>query len=381
MSKKILFISSTIKFYENFLFETLNSLNKKYQIALVTNTKNKKYKFEGMHLKNILISRSINPFMDFISSIQLVYQIKVFKPDLIISTTPKGGLIATLSNLLCHIPRIHILTGIIWSDQQKSLLIKITKYIDILNFKYSDKIYVDSKSQISFLTNHKIFQNKLTLISNGSIKGVDLNKFKFNKFKNVETRNKLNLSQNTKIILFLGRISPEKGISTFLKIIKEITNEGYNIKGLIVGQDEKNILKKYIKTNPDFYKYFKYFEYTLEPENFLNISDLVLIPSSREGFCQVAIEASACEVPVIGFNVIGLKDSIKNNVSGFLIEYNNYKNLKEKIKLFIENRNYKKVFGKKGREFVKLNFDKEIVIKQLISQIETDLKLLCNDLT
>ena len=131
------------------------------------------------------------------------------------------------------------------------------------------------------------------------------------------------------------------------------------------------------KKNLEFNKYFQYFEYTAEPETFLQLADIALIPSSREGFCQFAIEASACEVPVVGFDVIGLKDSIKHNESGFLVPYNDRESFKEKIKLLLENNNLRKKMGKKGREFVKLNYSQDEVIKQFTYQLECDLKRLC----
>ena len=379
MSKKILFISSTVQFYENFLYETINRLSKNNEIIIVTNTENQTYDFKNIILKHLYLSRSINPFKDIHNTYQLGLYLNLIKPDIIISSSPKGGLIATLANFFFQIPRIHILTGIIWSDKNKNLLGRITKAIDLLNFKYSKKIYVDSESQIKFLLDSNFSQNKFSLIYKGSIKGVDLEKFRFKTQEKRLKNMKFNLSSNTLIILFLGRISPEKGIETFLSVIKDIVNDGFDIKGFIVGRDEKNILRNYKKHNLDFDHYFRYFEYTNNPEFFLKSADLVLIPSSREGFCQVAIEASACQVPVIGFDVIGLKDSIKNDVSGFLVPYNEKLKLIEKIKILLKNEDLRLQIGEQGREFVKNNFNKHEVIDNLIKQINHDLKLYCHD--
>lgn len=379
MNKKILLVSSSIQFYENFLYETIYALSKNNKILIITNTDNQSYSFDRLYIKNVNISRSINPFKDLKASFKLMLQLKSLKPDFIISSSPKGGLITTLSNFFFRIPRVHILTGILWSDQNSIKLKNITKFIDYINFKFSKKVYIDSKSQIDFLINHNFPKNKISLISKGSIKGVDLNEFKLEKIKKKIKNSKFNLSENTLIILFLGRISPEKGIHTYLSTIREIVDQGYDIRGFIVGRDEKNILKNYRKKNLDFDKYFKYFGYTNKPEFFLKLSDLVLIPSSREGFCQVAIEASSCEVPVIGFDVIGLKDSIKHNVSGYLVPYKDEKGFKKQVKLLIENKSLRLKVGKQGRDFVKNNFNKDDVTDNLIKQIENDLKLFCHD--
>lgn len=377
MSKKILFVSSSIQFYENFLYETIHQLNHSNQISIITNIDNQSYNFDDVDLRNINFSRSFNPLKDLITSFQLASHIKTLKPDIIISSSPKGGLVVTLVNLFFQLPRIHILSGILWSDKKYSLLNRIAKIIDFITFKFSKLIYLDSQSQIDFLLRYNIPKVRLSLIANGSMKGVNLNKFEYNKTDIQIKKKRYNLSDQTLILLFLGRISPEKGIETYLSSIIELFNEGYDIKGLIVGRDEKNILKKYRKKNLDFHQYFQYFEYTDQPEFFLQLADIVLIPSSREGFCQVAIEASACEVPVVGFNVIGLTDSIKQNESGFLVPYNDIGRFKEKIKLLLEDSNLRRQMGKKGREFVKYNYSQEEIIKKFTYQLREDLKKLC----
>ena len=377
MSKKILFVSSRIQFYENFLYETIHQLNHSNQISIITNIDNQSYNFDDVDLRNINFSRSFNPLKDLITSFQLASHIKTLKPDIIISSSPKGGLVATLVNLFFQLPRIHILSGILWSDRKHSLLNRIAKIIDFITFKFSKLIYLDSQSQIDFLLRYNIPKVRLSLIANGSMKGVNLNKFEYNKTDIQIRKKRYNLSGQTLILLFLGRISPEKGIETYLSSIIELFNEGYDIKGLIVGRDEKNILKKYRKKNLDFHQYFQYLEYTDQPEFFLQLADIVLIPSSREGFCQVAIEASACEVPVVGFNVIGLIDSIKQNESGFLVPYNDIGRFKEKIKLLLEDSNLRRQMGKKGREFVKYKYSQEEIIKKFTYQLEEDLKKLC----
>jgi glycosyltransferase involved in cell wall biosynthesis len=377
LSKKILFVSSSIQFYENFLYETIHQLNHSNQISIITNIDNQSYNFDDVDLRNINFSRSFNPLKDLITSFQLASHIKTLKPDIIISSSPKGGLVVTLVNLFFQLPRIHILSGILWSDKKHSLLNRIAKIIDFITFKFSKLIYLDSQSQIDFLLRYNIPKVRLSLIANGSMKGVNLNKFEYNKTDIQIKKKRYNLSDQTLILLFLGRISPEKGIETYLSSIIELFNEGYDIKGLIVGRDEKNILKKYRKKNLDFHQYFQYFEYTDQPEFFLQLADIVLIPSSREGFCEVAIEASACEVPVVGFNVIGLTDSIKQNESGFLVPYNDIGRFKEKIKLLLEDSNLRRQMGKNGREFVKYKYSQEEIIKKFTYQLREDLKKLC----
>lgn len=378
MKKKILFVSSSIQFYENFLYETLTKLKNNNQVFIATNIKNKRFNFDNIHLKNINFSRSFNLIKDLLTSFQLASHIIKLKPDIIISSTPKGGLPTTLANFFFKIPRIHIFTGFMWSEKKTSLLNIFAKYTDTLIIKFSKKIYLDSKSQIDFLLKNNFPENKFCLIGKkGSMKGVNLIKFKHENANIQIKKNEYNISSKTLILLFLGRISPEKGIETYIESVKELAKEGFDIKGFIVGRDEKNILINYKAKNFDFNQYFRYFEYTDQPEFFFQLADIVLIPSSREGFCQVAIEASACEVPVVGFNVVGLRDSISHNETGYLVPYNDKIRFKKKIKLLLKDNNLRIKIGKQGREFVKKNYTQEEVINEFINQLEGDLQKLC----
>lgn len=378
MKKKILFVSSSIQFYENFLYETILCLKKNNQIFIATNIKNQTFNFDDVQVNDINFSRSFNPFSDILVFFQLVFHIIKTKPNIIMSSTPKGGLSITLVNFFFQIPRIHIFTGFMWSDKKHSLINIFYKYIDVLIIKFSKKIYFDSKSQIDFLLRNNFSENKFSLIAKkGSMKGVNLIKFKYNNVNIQNKKNEHNISPTTLILLFLGRISPEKGIQTYLETIKELSNEGFDIKGFIVGRDEKSILKDYKAKNLDFNLYFRYFDYTNQPESFLQLADIVLIPSSREGFCQVAIEASACEVPVVGFDVIGLKDSIYHNETGYLVPYNNKVEFKEKIKLLLKDNNLRIKIGKQGRKFVEKNYIQEEIVNEFIHQLEGDLQKLC----
>jgi glycosyltransferase involved in cell wall biosynthesis len=58
-------------------------------------------------------------------------------------------------------------------------------------------------------------------------------------------------------------------------------------------------------------------------QNYLSVSDVLCLPSSSEGFGSIVIEAAALGVPSIGFDIVGLSDSIENGYSGILVPFKN----------------------------------------------------------
>lgn len=368
MKKKIFFVSSSIQFYENFLLKTLSSLNNNYEIYVCTDLRMQTIEFSKIELINLDISRKISLIKDISSIFRLLKILRRINPDVIISSSPKGLLILAITTLFYRCRRFHILTGIIWSGKINIIKKLIYKYLDLFFLYSCEEIFVDSPSQILFLKKENFYYKKLSLIHEGSIQGVDLNKFKIAKSK-LNLRNKFGFSNDLILLIFLGRVSPEKGIYYFMNLIKKLRKNNKNIKGLIVGRDEKNIISQYKKNYSSFYNDFLYFPYTNEPEKYIQSSDIMIIPSEREGFCQAAIEGSACGIPLIGFNVIGLQDSIVNDTSGYLVPFGDQKSLEERAKFLINNPQIRKELGQQGRIIVNEKYDQSKVVKCFVNQI------------
>lgn len=167
--------------------------------------------------------------------------------------------------------------------------------------------------------------------------------------------------------LFVGRLVKVKNLTYLMKGFYEALKENKKIFLHIVGEGrERNRLEKLAEqlNISDFVK----FHGVLYKENLLKVyqnSDIFLITSEYESFCMVATEAMACGLPVIGTKVGFLPNLITPGETGFLIELNNIKELKEKILFFAKNRVKAREFGRKARNFVQENFSWEESAKKI----------------
>lgn len=89
----------------------------------------------------------------------------------------------------------------------------------------------------------------------------------------------------------------------------------------------------------------------------LNQMDIFVMPSIRESFGIAALEASACELPVIASNVGGVPEVILDRKTGLLIPPQNPSAIADAVLYLIANPDHRKKLGKSGREFVKKNYD------------------------
>lgn len=359
MKNKIIFISSSAMPLEVFLLDQIKLLSKKYEIILITNYNNYNKKiFNDFNIISIPISRNINLLNDFISLIKVIFFFIKFKPKLIISITPKGGLISSTANYFIKIKHLHFITGQNWINKNGFLRF-FYKSIDKFTFSNASSLLLDSSSQIKFLKSEKFKIDKMKLINSGSICGVRTDIFLPNKTFKYSERKKLEINKNTIIILYAGRIHYEKGIYELYNVCKKIFNEGFKISLFLVGAIEDKNFFKIIEQNKSF---ISYFEHNAFPQKFMQISDIFCIPSYREGFGLSVIEASACELPILGTNINGLKDSILDNHTGILFKPYNEIDFYNKLKKLIMNEGLRYQLGKSGRKRVLSNFNKKDVL-------------------
>ena len=89
------------------------------------------------------------------------------------------------------------------------------------------------------------------------------------------------------------------------------------------------------------------------------IIDMLVLPSFREGFPNVLIEAAAMEVPVVASDIPGCKDAVESGINGELFEKGNVAALTAVLKRLITNKTLRQQYGRNGRKFVSENFSNE----------------------
>ena len=134
---------------------------------------------------------------------------------------------------------------------------------------------------------------------------------------------------------------------------------------LIVGKKEINLIGMLNKYPLELINKILIFDHISFPEIILNCSDILCLPSKREGFGNVVIEASACEIPVVGSDIFGLKSSLINGKNGLTFKTGDPNDLFLKIKKLIDNKNLRLKLGKNGRNMVLKNFNHKIIYSSL----------------
>lgn len=203
----------------------------------------------------------------------------------------------------------------------------------------------------------KKFTNRITFVP----LWVDTEKFtRFDQAERLKIKSKFNIPQNTKVILFVGRLHPEKGIKTLFESIKLIAD---NVQVLMVysySQYKAEFIhlanKLGISEKITFLGYIN----NEELPKLYNIADVYVLPSLREQWSNSIMESMSCKTPVIATNVGGNPYLIVDNETGFLVPPNNPYILAKKIQLVLENSSLSNRLTENGLIEAK-KYDKETI--------------------
>lgn len=342
-----------------FLSGHAEKLSEKHDITVFANGQTNQIQKNNPKIKfrTIKLSRKPSLIKDLFALIALIKIIKKQKFDILQSMSPKAGLIANLAAFLCKIPvRIHWFTGQVWANK-KGLERVIYKIADKATAFFATNILADSKSQKNFLINEKITSiKKIKVLKNGSVCGVNINKFKASNRDRFSIRQRIKIPKSAIVALFLGRKKIEKGILDLCEAFKKTYEKNKKIYLLLVGPDEENLRKKVFSILKSAGKNTRWINKTNVPEKFMSASDFLVLPSYREGFGSVIIEAAATGRPSIGSNIYGLRDSILNGKTGILFPVGDKGQLSDAISKMAENYKLRLKLAKRGKARVYKNF-------------------------
>lgn len=373
-SKKICFIATLELSVKVFLTEHMRRMQDKFYLSVVVSTDNlfflEPYGVDARIIP-MEIKREISPTSDVKS---LFYLYKIFKRerfDIIHSIMPKSGLLSMVAGLFTRVPvRVHTFTGQVWKNE-RGVKRFVLKKMDKVLAMCATHILVDSHSQRDFLISEGVVKRKKSsVIGDGSMCGVDTEKFRFNSTTRGKIRNEHGIGQHDIVFCFLGRMKRDKGILDLARAFSALCRKYQNGHLMIVGPDEEGIDVEVKKICAQYAGKVHILGYTDEPEKYMSAADVFCLPSYREGFGLVIAEAAAVGIPSIGSKIYGIIDTIEDGVTGYLFEPAAHFDLMQKMSRFVEDPSLIKAMGEKARLRVLEKYTKEKVVSAMASFYE-----------
>lgn len=317
---------------------------------------------------NIPFDRSPISKNNIIAYKQLKKIINYNSYDIIHCNTPMGGIITRLAakkerlkgtKVFYTVHGFHFYKG----SPKKNWIIYYP--IEKLFARYTDKLITITKEDYKLANN-----NFKTKIFHTHGVGVNSQEFKpYSKDKILKLKESLGYSQDDFILICVGELNKNKNQSIIIRAVAELVKEVPNIKLLLAGngpmEDELKILSKQLYAD----KFINFIGYTNELSKYINISDIVISASYREGLPLNIMEGMLCEKPVIASNNRGHNELIQEGRNGFLFNPNDHKELKYHIINIFNNPKLYFKLGLNGSKDMNLYTD-ESVLEELTKVYE-----------
>ena len=366
MNKPAIYFVATVEFAVNaFLKQHLLLLSKTFNVTVVVNTSDPRFlKKQGINVNVIPldIKRNINIFRDLKALFSLFYLFLKNRPVSVQSITPKAGLLAMAAAYMARVPlKVHTFTGQVWVTKS-GVFRYILKKLDTMIVFFSDYAIVDGPLQSQFLVEEKVLPLKKSIVfGSGSVSGVDLDKFKPCKKVYVDVRRELLIPEDAFIFVYVGRLNAEKGVLDLAIAFSKIHNDKSYL--VVVGPDEGDYSQQIKNLSNMNLGRVRLIGFSSEPYRYLAASNTLCLPSYREGFSTVIIEAAAMGVPAIASNIYGISDAVQNHKTGLLHPPKNSDQLLICMELFLSNPDLVAQYGAAAKKRAINEFDAKILTK------------------
>lgn len=375
--KKLCFITTVPSTLRMFVLETAKSLYKEYgyDITFICDFDSD---FETelpdyIHYIPIKMERGVS-----LKGIQAVAELKkIFKKeqfDYIQYATPNASLYASIASRLEKCPvRVYAQWGIRYVGAG-GLGRKILKTFEKITCINSTHIRAVSPKNMQFAINERLYKKtKAKVIGNGGTIGVSLDEFDVSKKSSLRemTRKEYNISDNTGVFGFIGRMSKDKGSEELLSAFKRLIEKGYSIKLFVVGNNEiAGISDEIIKWATDSEDVI----FTGRvPKNelikFYSAFDCYVHPTYREGFGMVLQEAGAMKNAIITTDIPGASEVMEQDVSCILVKPKDSEGLEKAMEYLISNSEYRNELGEKAYKRTCQLYERSIMMGNVILDI------------
>lgn len=319
------------------------------------------------------LQRSLNPFKDFSVFVEIYNLIKAEKPNIVHLNSSKIGILGAFAGFLTRTRKI-IFTAHGWVFNEvlpwhKKVFFVLASRLAAL-FQ-TDIICVSSYDKETALKYKISSEKKLTVINNG----ISEKEFVF--LDKNEAREKFNLPKDKIIIGTVANLYKTKGIEFLVSAVKEMAEEQFdggatfvnNIVFIVLGDGpEREALELQI-ANYKLQDFFKLLGRKENASQYLKAFDIFVLPSEKEGFPYVLLEAGLAKLPVISTNVGGIPDLLSNE-NGILILSRDPHQIKSSILALLQNKEKMNFISENLNKAVLQNFTFEKMYQKTLEVYE-----------
>ncbi|MFJ4044402.1 glycosyltransferase [Microbacterium sp. NPDC089987] len=313
---------------------------------------------ENIPFVPVKMRRGPSPIFDVLSLLRLIRVLRRVRPDVLVYATPKASLLAASAGALLGIPvRAYELWGL-RAETVSGLRGRVLAALEWTTARLSTTYIANSHSLARRARELGVAGGKKArVLGKGSSHGVDAEHFsrEATSHQLLPSDDHVEGRASVPVVGFIGRLHPDKGIDTLFAALEEVALSGVPFQVVLVGRhdgvDAGPLLSRLQERVP-----VHFVGQVQDVRPALASMDVLVLPSRREGFPNVVLEAAAMEVPAIVSDATGCVDSVLDGKTGFVTPVGNVTRLAAALDRLLTDDTLRREMGRTARQQVLTDF-------------------------
>lgn len=374
-TRKLVLAANSSWYIFNFHKPLLSSLLERgYSITIVTPIDEYSEKLHNLGCNIVAVkikNKSINPFVEIITIINLLIIYVKVKPAVVLHFTPKLNIYGAISASLLSIPCINNITGLGTAFMKKGFLNSFVKILYRYSQRSAERVFFQNQDDRDLFIRSKIINAERTDLLPGS--GIDL--VEFNPVDKEESE--------TVVFLMIARLIWDKGVKEFAEaaaiVKRKFPFTRFHLVGYIDHNNPRAVPEEMIR-KWESEGVLRWFGRQNDVRPYISQADCIVLPSYREGTPRTLLEAASMAKPLIAANTIGCRDPVNDGINGLLCSPKDSDSLAEQMMKMIKIGYGGRIrMGQNGRKKMESEYNVEININKYLMLITNVLtKSRCN---
>lgn len=308
---------------------------------------------DGVTYHALPMERNPSPRSDLKGLGQWLRLLRQLRPDVVSAGTPKAGLLATTAAAMLRLPvriyhqrglRLETETGarrrVLWAAERCTVVC-------------ATHVLAVSHSLKSTLVRERLAPaSKVTVLGAGSSAGVDMERFSGVPGPRTDGR---------RVIGYVGRLTIDKGLGTLAAAVELLHHRSVSPELLVVGGVEEDAALVPLQRLRDLGVPVTCTGFVAEPAPFYGQMAVHCLPTKKEGFPNVVLEASACAVPTVTTTATGAVDSVVDGQTGYLVPIDDAEAMADALMTLLQDPELGATMGRAAKDRVRQHFDRRVV--------------------
>jgi glycosyltransferase involved in cell wall biosynthesis len=302
----------------------------------------------------ISMTRRMSPLRDLLSVFRWFVVIARVRPETLVASTPKAALVSLIAGKVLRVPRrVYLLRGLRletmtgWRRHLLAISEKVCASCANVVIAVSPSVG-NEFVQLGLAPAHKVCH-----VGSGSSNGVNSSWFTpLPESQRMTLRKELGIDGDQAVVAFVGRLVTDKGWDVFCDATKIAKDKNPLVKVIALGSNEEGLEVpawiEHVGVSDDMLTWYR-------------AMDILVLPTFREGFPNVPLEAAACGVPTVASRATGAVDSVVDGQTGLLVDVNDDHQTADAISRLVSDAQFRAQLGQAARARILKDFQPESI--------------------